>query len=613
MPRPFCIPHCRFLFCLVFVFTIVGTATSVAQKAADPLDVTGALGLGTPRVRVRSLDAIIVESANRSLLEYAKLSAPKQKLLALFAMEVAKVRRAALTNLIRRDPQEALRLSLSPGQRQGLPKFVVDLLETRIHAVGDLSEGLTEQVPLGNPLPPLQTSWTARTDKTTREAFVYGVRLGHQTKYDTPLHGIAIDDVMAVDESPLYLYDEFEKLQLGFQPDQIVVTSGGLPILLPNPEAVAGLRKALLDRILRFGPYELINLIPPGAPHPWTTGAKRVLVIVADYSDRPGALYTDAQIAAVFGETSDFYQENSQGLTSLTPTVLPATLPLPLTSAAYAAMGIDRGHATIDEDAAAAARVYDATMGGTGMHNPDSYDRWVVLTPQVFSIATAWGRLSGKGVVITGDKLVFPTLAHEMGHTYGFRHSNFWLVRFGENPIGPGDRLEYGDAWDMMGNPYLDRTDEEPRRRHFNTFFKWLAGWLPVPSFADGWPGGTFRLYRHDAADSAGLRAIRIDADADKLYWLDIRRQFPWNSDMSRGIEVRRVLKDPTSTYPYLELQLLDMEPMVDGSIDHSLTPFGSLFGVFEDAANSIRVIVIRVSSDEIGEYADVRIELGGA
>ena len=137
------------------------------------------------------------------------------------------MRRAALTNLIRRDPQEALRLSLSPGQRQGLPKFVVDLLETRIHAVGDLSEGLTEQVPLGNPLPPLQTSWTARTDKTTREAFVYGVRLGHQTKYDTPLHGIAIDDVMAVDESPLYLYDEFEKLQLGFQPDQIVVTSGG--------------------------------------------------------------------------------------------------------------------------------------------------------------------------------------------------------------------------------------------------------------------------------------------------------------------------------------------------------------------------------------------------
>ena len=76
---------------------------------------------------------------------------------------------------------------------------------------------------------------------------------------------------------------------------------------------------------------------------------------------------------------------------------------------------------------------------------------------------------------------------------------------------------------------------------------------------------------------------------------------------------MRRVLKDPTSTYPYLELQLLDMEPMVDGSIDHSLTPFGSLFGVFEDAANSIRVIVIRVSSDEIGEYADVRIELGGA
>ena len=45
-----------------------------------------------------------------------------------------------------------------------MPKFVVDLLDMRIHAVGDLTEGLTEGVPLGDPLPPTHTSWTARTD-----------------------------------------------------------------------------------------------------------------------------------------------------------------------------------------------------------------------------------------------------------------------------------------------------------------------------------------------------------------------------------------------------------------------------------------------------------------
>ena len=361
MPTMSTVLRSRSAFCVVL--TILATVTVAARKAPDLLEPAGPVAQS---VLGQSLDAFIVESANTALLEYAGLSAPKQKRLALFAIEVGKLRRAALKHLIRRDPEAALRLSLTPGQRQGLPVGVLALLETRIHAVGDLTETISEAVPLGTQPSNPRSSWTASINQTTREAFVYGVRSGHHTKYDTPLHGIAIDGLMAVDESPLYLYDDFEKWQLGFLPDQIVATSGGLPFQLPNLQAFAALRRDLLNRILQFGPYPLSKLIPPGDPHPWTTGLKRVLVIQADFSDRRGALDTEAQIVAAFDEASSFYEDNSQGRTLLTPTILPAIVPLPSTSAAYAAMA--RGADPIRDDAKAAARAYDAAVGGAGMY-----------------------------------------------------------------------------------------------------------------------------------------------------------------------------------------------------------------------------------------------------
>jgi hypothetical protein len=109
----------------------------------------------------------------------------------------------------------------------------------------------------------------------------------------------------------------------------------------------------------------------------------------------------------------------------------------------------------------------------------------------------------------------------------------------------PGQSLDafVVESANMMGLPTLDGTAENPGRRHFNAFFKSRAGWLPFSSFADATAGGTYRLYRHDAADATGLRVIKIDADAEKSSWLDIRRQFPSNPSISVGIEVRRVYR----------------------------------------------------------------------
>jgi hypothetical protein len=241
-------------------------------------------------------------------------------------------------------------------------------------------------------------------------------------------------------------------------------------------------------------------------------------------------------------------------------------------------------------------------VGGARMYDPDAYDRVMILTPQVFSRPIARGDLGGKNVTITGDRLVLEALAHEFGHTYGFIHSSFWFVMFGADPIGPGDFLEYGDMWDMMGMPTLDDTAAHPRLRHFNTYFKALAGWFPEGAIAYTTTGGIFRMYRHDAAGATGLRAIRIEGDDEKAYWLDMRRQFTWNTSMAIGIEVRRVMNDPTYTYGPLEL--LDMNPEAGTSINHSLRRFHT----FEDPATGVNVRLANVGVDAIGDYAEIVI-----
>ena len=559
-----------------------------------------------------SVDVFIIASANKALIKYGRLSPKKQRRLAFIAYKIAKLRRTALAHLIQRDPRQALLLSLSPGQRQGLPKFILDLLEARMHVVGDLTLAITEvppeDDPQGNsqagPPPPSVTSWTARIGQTTRRAFLYGLRLKHQTKFSTPIHGIALDDLTAIDESPLYQYDPFETVQLGFQPGQIVATMGGVPIVLPDYDAFFSLKKELLDQLLRFGPDPVQFDV-----YAWSRGPKNLLVIKPYFSDLPGTLYTDAEIIAAVAEANVFYEDNSQGQTSLSPTIIPSNLLMPSTAASYELSGMRLGHARIRDDAKDAARDYDMTMGGSGMYDPDGYDRVLVLTPQLFEDPYANAALGGKSVVISGERIALQTLAHELGHTYGFIHSAFWSVLFGEDPIGPGVSQEYGDIWDMMGiASAIDRTDEDPRRRHFNAYWKSRAGWLPTAAIADGTSGGTFRLYRHDAADAVGLRAIQIVARDGTTYWLGMRRQFPWNPSMAMGFEVRRVLSDPT--FLYGPVQLLDMDSVTPGvfgiEVLHSLVRFQ----IFEDTANGINIRVANVHSDDVGPYADIVITI---
>jgi hypothetical protein len=571
-------------------------ALAAAQFESDRIGPT-AISARLANQRVQHY-AAIVHSTNKLLEAYARLSEPRQKRLAFVVVPSAQIRRAALAWLIEHAPERAIELSLSPVQRAGLPQYIVDLLERRIHATGDLEQSFAETLPIGgdSQKPPSepQTGWTAVIGQETFQAYVYGIRSQHHTKYETPIHGIAIDSLFAVDEDPLYELDELEIIQYGYQPGSIVALIGNGLITFPDFVALQKQREALIDVILRFDPRPL-------EIKPWTTGPKEMLVVRADFTDATDIPYTDAEILGIVAEVSSFFEQNSGGQTLIRATILPETIHLDSATTEYSRYTDHRLGLQAVKNAAYPALLDHVGDAGSPYH-PNRFDRILVLTPRVYSgDDDAYGQIGGKMLVNAGGGLDLPTLAHEVGHTWGFLHSGFWIVGYDESPISPtGANDDYGDLWDMMGAERAGVSDADPYKRHFNGYFKYRAGWLPVTDFVDATAGGTYRLFAHDIYSvTPGPRAIRIDAGGGLSYWLDARRRFGFdeNQAMFQGIEVRRVR-------PYLDgqlVELLDMKPREGTTLTHSLTlgPATVL-----DAANGITLRIENYSAT----YADVII-----
>ncbi|MHB8523377.1 MAG: hypothetical protein ACYDH9_21840 [Limisphaerales bacterium] len=190
----------------------------------------------------------------------------------------------------------------------------------------------------------------------TYRAFVYGRRIAQTTKTGIPLHGIALDGVLALHTSALRQLDS----------DETRDTAKSIVDLKPVAKQSVGATTPTLaemeDRIYRFASVEQyqeaearLEAADAGfGPEPrrpaaalletsaskagpsgaatggaWTLGLKSVLVIRVDCPDltgdpraRDGTVYT-AEYVRNLADTniSPYYQESSYGLTSLTNTV----------------------------------------------------------------------------------------------------------------------------------------------------------------------------------------------------------------------------------------------------------------------------------------------------
>lgn len=117
---------------------------------------------------------------------------------------LARERRAALKALMMSDPAAALRQAVPWSARQGLPPEVNAELEERVAGRGVYSVLCAQNRP-GKPNPgTTYLRFFTLADRTYR-AFVHGRRVTQMSSAHAALHGIAVDDVLAISAEPLRL------------------------------------------------------------------------------------------------------------------------------------------------------------------------------------------------------------------------------------------------------------------------------------------------------------------------------------------------------------------------------------------------------------------------
>lgn len=605
---------CRAPLLLVATAGVIGVCAFGGAAGVRPiqepssLPPDAAVTLFSPSPPPHKRVAESVGRLNEWLRWYLQLGASKQQSMIPAAAALARQRRPLMLTLIQRDPERALALALTPDERSALPDAIADHVERYIDARGTYRVEITCYVgdPKQSGLGGTELRRYVEINDGVFDAYVFGRRQAQPTKIGLPIHGIAIDDQLALDDEPFRLLDRAEALARGFQKDQRVVLSGettfidGIPYDVPTLHDKLVLQEQWLTPIVGR-----VDSPPPLTL--WTTGLKRVLIIRVDYDDAPGMpvqwidgrAIDEASIHREMAAASAFFVENSERLTTLDWTILPEVLRLPETLAAYTNRTARQG---IISEGPEAARRYDAAHGGTGRYDPANYERVVIVSTAGAESAVGGGTNYGARDVVLNGVFNRGILTHELGHTYMFLHASLWLPDWrevGRHPLGPGVHVEYGDPVDRMGmgGP----------TNHYNAFFKQHARWLGRDMWTDVRRTGIYRVYAHDLP-GFGIRALRVVAGPARIYWIDVRRSVAGYPSLLTGAEVRYEIPSPRPDLAdYWGLRLLDMTPETFTADDHPLAPETS----FEDRDNRVRFTNRGSGVDAIGQYVDMLIEFG--
>ncbi len=126
-------------------------------------------------------------------------------------LALAEQRRVTLKSLIRSNPEAALLQAIPWRLRVRLPEEIVAQLEERVSATAKFSVLAAVPAP-GRDYDGPAIRRTARIGDAFYEAHVYGTRAGVNSKDQLPVEGIAVDDQLAILDSPLRRLEADEPL-----------------------------------------------------------------------------------------------------------------------------------------------------------------------------------------------------------------------------------------------------------------------------------------------------------------------------------------------------------------------------------------------------------------
>lgn len=463
--------------------------------------------------------------------------------------------------LIEQDPEEALRRAVPRRIYRELPEAITQHLETPINARGDFlvtvachsrtadgadsaaeevaggrGQGAGDRQGGGTELPkdgrPVHETQNAKHEKPSDlrrtvqigddyyEAFVLGKREATGTKFGMPIHGIALDRKIALQEEPWRSLEDWEKAAAELSDEAIAARVGDGIVVFDSVEEARAKTHRLAAAAEEINPYafygagESATASDAGDPAPtsdhgssWTMGTQPVLVIRVDFEDMPGDPMTFGDIP-VTKEYAQELMDTEVGpffeAMSYTHVALPATVTdlyrMPYTAEDYG----NQGQLT-DNDLHRHAREAAAAD-----HELADYSRIVVVFSRLAYMYIGKAQLGGPYAWINGS-FTTKIVAHEFGHTFGLHHAGDYE--------GPGG--ETGDPFDVMGLGH-------PPDGHFNVAFKRRLEWLPESSVKTVTESGVYRVHRFDHPDAnfEDILALRVQREGAQYYWIGMRQNF---------------------------------------------------------------------------------------
>ncbi len=446
----------------------------------------------------------------------------------------------------------------------------------------------------------------------TYRAYVYGKREQQVSTPGVLVNGVALDADFAVSDEPT------RRLEVGenIPKDKPVVSNcpvSGKTVLDPkdvpkqateasnaveSPTEVIffcdGSHIAVQNQTLLLGEGVTGGALPFSGILPATAtpslGNIKVLVMHTTYADQNIAPSTESNLYKTLRDVGDYYAKASYGRLSLVGVVTPL-IKLPHNEAWYVNRDTSNGgdvSGTGQEhsDARAEARKmgYDTNNFDCIVmrHNggPGSYGGLATVPG-----STVWVRGDGAGL-----------WAHEIGHSFGLLHSNFWDTA-GTSSIGNGANQEYGDSYDIMGGGGFPAG-------HYNAQGKNQIRWLPSEFVQPVSQSGVYRLYAYDRAvlDSTKRYALTVVKDVQRTYWGMVRSLFDANPFARSGMVLGWRFPNGGGS----NFQLIDTTP---GSPYAKTDAPISLGATFADTESGIYMTTVAVNDNP--RYVDVQVNLG--
>ena len=493
-----------------------------------------------------------------------------------------------MLDLIQTNPEKAIALAVPYAWRKSLPANVTRYLESWVDGRGSLT------VAAADGAGPSVYRY-AHLGGKRYQVFVYGKRVREVSQEHVPLHGIALDEKMALlaDSLRALPADEANALESdrgkaaphvcpvcgresNFQNQEAAADIGGEVAWFCGSEH---LRLANQSLAASGGNGAAPNL-SSASNDAWTHGPKTVLYMRLNFPDDLTEPISEADANSVMLGVNAFYAKNSYDEASLTTTVTPL-LTLPETKGWYGTAG----PGALLDDARALAR--------TAGYETANYDRDIAtFTPIPEFAFGGLAAVHGKGVWLQSPGVT--VTAHELGHNYGLVHANLWDTSTNNSIIGLGTNIEYGNIFDTMGSGSSD----------FGAMFKNILDWIPDTAVHAVTNSGVFRIYPFDGPTRVNGRryAVKVRKDFQRDYWLEFRGQFPANPSLQNGVLL--------NWSPWAETggsDLLDTTPGTPGGLADAAVVVGR---TYSDIESGVHVTPIARGPDD-DPWLDVQINLG--